>query len=162
MDEATLVQVLRDFGEERHARRVARAVLAARPLATTTQLAELVERVVPGRRGRIHPATRTFQALRIVVNDELGELDRLLDSLVDLLVPGGRAAIISFHSLEDRRVKRQFRRLAGENSPRDAFGHPTEAPRARLIGRRALKASDVETNPRARSARMRVLERTSP
>jgi len=159
VDEATLIQVLRDFGEERHARRIARAILTDRPFTTTTALAELVARVMPGRRGRIHPATRTFQALRIAVNDELGQLDRLLADLLALLAPGARAAIISFHSLEDRRVKQCFRQLAGEHSPRDAFGHPTEAPLARLIGRKAVKASDSDTNPRARSARMRTLER---
>ena len=159
VDEATLVSVLRTYGEERHARRVARAVLADRPVTTTTQLAELVERVMPGRRGRIHPCTRTMQALRIAVNDELGELERLLDGLLGLLAPGGRAAIISFHSLEDRRVKRRFRQLAGEDSPRDPYGNPTQPPAARLVGRRAVQASDKETNPRARSARLRVLEK---
>lgn len=161
-DQATLVQVLRELGEERHAKLIARVMVADRPFATTTELAALIERVVPGRRGRIHPATRTFQALRIAVNDELGQLDQLLDSLMTLLAPGARAAIISFHSLEDRRVKRRFRQLAGEDSPRDGYGHPTEAPQARMIGRKAVQASDVATNPRARSARMRVLERLAP
>jgi 16S rRNA (cytosine1402-N4)-methyltransferase len=159
VDEATLFQVLTEFGEERHARLIARRILSDRPFTTTTALAGLVERVMPGKRSRIHPATRTFQALRIAVNDELGQLDRLLDSLLGLLAPGARAAIISFHSLEDRRVKRRFRQLAGEDSPRDAYGHRTEAPLARMIGRKAVKASDIETNPRARSARMRTLER---
>jgi 16S rRNA (cytosine1402-N4)-methyltransferase len=158
-DEQTLVTVLREFGEERHARRISRAMMLARPIMTTLELAELVDRVMPGMRGRIHPATRTFQALRIVVNDELGQLDRLLAALPQLLGPGARAAIISFHSLEDRRVKRKFRQLAGEDSPRDAYGNRTDAPIARLVGRRAIKASDLASNPRARSARMRVLER---
>ncbi len=162
VDEQTLVRVLRELGEERHARRIARAILAERPHTSTLALAGLVERVMPGRRGRIHPATRTFQALRIAVNDELGQLDRLLAALPGLLVPGARAAIISFHSLEDRRVKRRLRSLAGVDSPRDPFGNPTVAPVARMIGRKAVKASDVDHNPRARSARMRVLERLNP
>ncbi len=158
-DESELVAVLRNFGEERHARRIARAMLAARPLTTTTQLAELVESVMPGRRGRIHPVTRTLQALRIAVNDELGELDQLLTDLLELLAPGGRAAIISFHSLEDRRVKRCFRQLAGIDTPRDPFGNPIERAQVRMLSRKVIKAADIDDNPRARSARLRTIEK---
>lgn len=137
--------------------RIAREIAGQR-FETTLELAEAITAAVPASRERIHPATRTFQALRIVVNDELGQLDRLLDGLLGLLNPGGRAAIISFHSLEDRRVKRAFRRLAGEGAPRDVYGHPVEAPCAALVGRRATQAKD-DPNPRARSARLRVIER---
>ncbi|MBM4365334.1 MAG: 16S rRNA (cytosine(1402)-N(4))-methyltransferase RsmH [Deltaproteobacteria bacterium] len=157
VSEAELVRVLFEFGEERHARRVARALLAARPLRGTLHLAEVVAGVVP-RDGRIHPATRTFQALRIVTNDELGELDRALQSLPGCLAPGGRLVVISFHSLEDRRVKDRFRDLAGANAPRDLYGHPLVAPAYRLVERRARKG-ESDPNPRARSARLRALER---
>jgi len=152
-----LARLIREYGEERHAWRIARDI-AGRRFETTGELAAAVSACVPPSRQRIHPATRTFQALRIAVNDELGQLDRLLDGLVGLLNPGGRAAIISFHSLEDRRVKRAFRALAGEGAPRDAYGHPMVAPGATLVGRKAVKAGD-DPNPRARSARLRVLER---
>ena len=151
-----LARLIREYGEERHARRIARDISGQR-FTTTGELAAAVSACVPASRQRIHPATRTFQALRIAVNDELGQLDRLLEGLLGLLKPGGRAAIISFHSLEDRRVKRAFRALAGEGAPRDAFGHPVVAPRATLVGRRAVQAGD-DPNPRARSARLRVIE----
>ncbi len=155
--EAELVRVLFEYGEERHARRVARAILAARPFRGTLHLAEVVASVVP-RDGRIHPATRTFQALRIVTNDELGELDRALESLPGCLAPGGRLVVISFHSLEDRRVKDRFRDLAGVDAPRDPYGSPLVPPRYRLVERRARKG-ESDPNPRARSARLRALER---
>lgn len=155
--EAELVRVLFEYGEERHARRVARAILAARPLRGTLHLAEVVAGVVP-RDGRIHPATRTFQALRIVINDELGELDQALESLPGCLAPGGRLVVISFHSLEDRRVKDRFRDLAGFDAPRDLYGNPIVQPAYRLVERRARKG-ERDPNPRARSARLRALER---
>jgi len=157
VSEVELVRVLFEYGEERHARRVARAILAARPFRGTLHLAEVVASVVP-RDGRIHPATRTFQALRIVTNDELGELDRALQSLPGCLAPGGRLVVISFHSLEDRRVKDRFRDLAGADAPRDLYGHPLVAPAYRLVERRARKG-ESDPNPRARSARLRALER---
>lgn len=162
VDEGELVRVLFEYGEERHSRRIARAILAALPLATTTELASVVEAAMPkGKPSRIHPATRSFQALRIAVNDELGELETLLNALPGLLKLGGRAAIISFHSLEDRPVKRRFRHLASLDSPKDPYGNPTRAPTVRLLTRRATVASQAaaKDNPRARSARLRAIER---
>lgn len=162
VDEGELTRVLYEYGEERHSRRIARAILAALPLSTTTELAAVVEGAMPkGKPSRIHPATRSFQALRIAVNDELGELETLLQALPQVLRVGGRAAIISFHSLEDRPVKRRFRHLASVDSPKDPYGNPTRAPTVRLITRKATVASAVaaKDNPRARSARLRAIER---
>ena len=156
VDLDTLTQVLRSYGEERHARRIARAIQDNGPYTTTLQLAGVVEEHMPGRRGRIHPATRTFQALRIAVNDELGELERLLEALPRLLAPGGRVGIISFHSLEDRLVKRAFRALCGVGAPKDGYGHAIEEPLAVALTRKAVQSSD--DNPRARSARLRGIE----
>ncbi len=151
--EAELARILREYGEERAARRIARLIVAARrrrPIETTTELRALVERVLGGRRrpGGIHPATRTFQALRIAVNDELGELDRLLADAPAMLSEGGRMVVISYHSLEDRRVKQRFRALAA------AGGFA-------LVTAKALRpgVAEVAANPRARSARLRCLER---
>ena len=108
-DAEALADVLFRFGEERHSRRIARAIIAARPLSSTRQLADVVAGAQRGPREKIHPATRTFQALRIAVNDELGAVERVLPVAIDLLHPGGRLAVISFHSLEDRIVKQMFR-----------------------------------------------------
>jgi 16S rRNA (cytosine1402-N4)-methyltransferase len=163
-DEATLAAVLRDFGEEPFARPIARGLKAAHP-QTTLQAVEVVKRAVPRRAWpkRLHVATRTFQALRIWVNDELGALDRLLASLPEVLRVGGRAAIISFHSLEDRRVKSFFRSLEGRCSCPP--GLPVCACGAggsfRALTRKAVKAqeAEVERNPRSRSARLRAVER---
>lgn len=158
-----LADVLYKYGEERQSRRVARAIVARRsvdppePLVTTRQLAELVAGVVRAE-GRIHPATRTFQGIRIAINDELGELERALGALPACLAPGGRLVVISFHSLEDRAVKSAFRRLAGEDSPRDLYGNPVAKTDFRLVERRARRG-DPDVNPRARSARLRALER---
>src|SRR5437879_6542900 len=139
------------YGEERSSRRIARRIIETRqrePLATTAQLAELVRRCVPwpkGRRHAIDPATRVFQALRIAVNDELGALDRLLAALPACVKPGGRAAVISFHSLEDRRVKQAFR----DKGVWEA------------LTRKPVQAGEeeVRNNPRARSAKLRVARR---
>jgi 16S rRNA (cytosine1402-N4)-methyltransferase len=164
--EAELVRILFEYGEERHARRVARAIVRERartPIEATGQLADLVEGAVGGRReARIHPATRTFQALRIAVNDELGEVQRGVEAGLDLLAPGGRFVVISFHSLEDRIVKQAFADAArGCICPRDV---PVcvcgRTPTIRPIGRAIRPAeSEVARNPRARSAVMRVAER---
>lgn len=158
VDEATLADVLYQFGEERHSRKVARAILAARPLRGTAHLAEVVARVLPPDK-RIHPATRTFQGLRIWVNGELDQLDDALARVPGCLAPGGRLAVIAFHSLEDRRVKEAFRHLAGEDTPKDLYGRPVTPPAFRLVERRARKGEDRDPNPRARSARLRALER---
>jgi 16S rRNA (cytosine1402-N4)-methyltransferase len=147
MSEAALADVFWEYGEERHSRRVAKRLVERRtekPFTTTADLAEVVRRCVP-RSGNIDPATRVFQALRIAVNDELGALDRLLASLPKMVKPGGRAGIISFHSLEDRRVKHAFR------TP--SVWQP--------VNKKPVKAGDAETarNPRARSAKLRVARR---
>jgi 16S rRNA (cytosine1402-N4)-methyltransferase len=150
-DERGLADVIYRYGEERRSRAVARAIVAARretPIRTTAQLASIVRRVV-GRRGRIDPATRTFQAIRIWVNGELDGLDRFLRALCARLRPGARVAVVTFHSLEDRPVKHTFRALAGEGG---AF---------RLVTKKSLVPGDgeIRSNPRARSARLRAIER---
>lgn len=168
--EDELVSIIRDLGEERHARRVARAIATARadaPIETTSRLADIVRRAIPLRgRPTIDPATRTFQALRIHVNDELGEIDRGLVAAENLLAPGGRLAVVSFHSLEDRRVKAFLRTRsggAGRGSRHTPDTPARHAPAWRLVSRRAIRPGDAETseNPRARSARLRVGERTA-
>ncbi|WP_337173062.1 16S rRNA (cytosine(1402)-N(4))-methyltransferase RsmH [Paludisphaera sp.] len=152
MSAEDLANAIYEYGEERFSRRIARRIVEtrdARPLETTGQLAELVRRCIPGklRHGPIDPATRVFQALRILVNDELGHLDKILAELPGILAPGGRAAIISFHSLEDRRVKWAFR----------------NDDRWTVLTRKPVTATAEETavNPRARSAKLRVAERWS-
>jgi 16S rRNA (cytosine1402-N4)-methyltransferase len=163
LDRATLdelTRVLAELGEEPRARRIARAILDGRPWTSTLALADGVARASGYPRGRTHPATRTFQALRMVVNDELGELDRALAVGPERLAEGGRMAVISFHSLEDRKVKDAFRRLAGEGAEKDAYGHPLVVPRFALVGRKSIAGKDADAdNPRARSARLRILER---
>jgi len=167
VDESLLTEVIRDYGEERFAKQIARALVAARqelPIATTQQLAQLVAKAVRTREPGQNPATRTFQAIRIYLNQELDELARVLPQCVDRLNPGGRLVVISFHSLEDRMVKRFMREMAqGERLPRNLPVRAAELPRGklRLVGR-ALRASgqEVAANPRARSAVMRVAERT--
>jgi 16S rRNA (cytosine1402-N4)-methyltransferase len=164
--EFELAQILFEYGEERQSRRIARAIVTARErqsIETTTQLAALVERTIGRRPGsRIHPATRTFQALRIAVNDELGEVERGVKAAIDLLRPGGRMAVISFHSLEDRIVKRAFAEASrGCICPRET---PVcvcgRVPLVRHVGK-GVRPSEAEVarNPRARSARLRVVER---
>jgi 16S rRNA (cytosine1402-N4)-methyltransferase len=165
--EDELVRILRDFGEERRARAMARAVVERRrrsPIRTTKELRGLAERVLSGSRDRhIHPATRTFQAIRIAVNDELGELDRFIEPAVRCLRPGGRIAVISFHSLEDRLVKHGLRRLEGRCVCPPGLPECTCNPRqlVRVLTRRAVRPDDGEIarNPRSRSARLRVAER---
>ncbi len=160
-----LAALLRKYGEEKRARRIAEAIASARPLCMTRALAEVIKQAVGrGPRGaRIHPATRTFQALRIAVNDELGEIEAALPQAVQILAPGGRLVVISFHSLEDRLVKRFMRRES-----RDCVC-PPEIPvcmcehRAtlRVLTRKPIGPSDeeAEANPRSRSARLRIAER---
>ena len=166
VDERTLTDVIRRYGEERHARRVARAIIRARteaPIERTARLAEVVAAAVPGRRepGK-HPATRSFQAIRIEINGELKSLETALDEALALLAPGGRLCVISFHSLEDRMVKRFLRRHATEDEVwRGLPDMPAHARASlRLVGR-ARRAGDAELgdNPRARSAVLRVAER---
>jgi 16S rRNA (cytosine1402-N4)-methyltransferase len=160
-------RVVRDYGEERFARRVARAIVRARdvqPIVTTLQLADIVAGAVPTREPGQHPATRTFQALRIYVNRELEELEAALPQAVAALAPGGRLAVISFHSLEDRVVKRFFAREArGGDLPPDLPLRAAELhPRLRVVGKAVRAgAAEIARNPRARSAVLRVAERTA-
>ena len=163
--EDELAGILRTLGEEPQARRIAHAIVQARaahPIETTGQLAGLVERTV-GRRGPHHPATRTFQALRMAVNDEIGELERALDGGLGLLKVGGRFAVITFESLTDRIVKRFFAAHVGRMVSLQQGGERWEGdlPRVRLVTRHAVVASEQETdvNPRARSAKLRTVER---
>ena len=168
--EAELAAIIASFGEERRARAIARAIVAARaeaPITHTGQLAEIVRRAAARRtNGGIDPATRTFQAFRIRVNDEVGEIERGLSQIERLLRPGGRAIVVSFHSLEDRPVKRFFRERSGQRQPNRHEPHgatKSPDPTFRLITRRARKpdATEVSANPRARSARLRAAERTA-
>lgn len=161
--EQELARIIREFGEEPRARAVARAIVAARkqgPISTTSRLAEVVASVVPRRPGRIHPATRTFQALRIVVNRELDNLVAALRQAVDLLKPGGRLAVIAFHSLEDRIVKRFFVEEARGCicPPRLPECVCQRRPRLKLTTRKPIVPSteELNRNPRSRSARLRV------
>jgi len=164
LPERDLADLIYRFGEERRSRRVARAIVAARPIATTGGLAEVVARAVGGgRAARIHPATRTFQALRIAVNGELDELAAALPQAIAHLAPGGRLAVISFHSLEDRIVKHALRDAARDcvcppGLPECRCAHRAEM---RLITRRPMEPSNAEAaqNPRARSAKLRVAEK---
>lgn len=141
-----LMKILREYGEEPRAARIAQAIIDHRPLTTTNQLAQLVARLWRGK-SKVHPATRTFQALRIEVNDELGLLKRTLPILVDLLQPGGRLCVITFHSLEDRIVKQYFSSISGNR-----FDATLD-----LLNKKPITASDNElvSNPRARSAKLR-------
>ncbi len=148
LDAEELARILFEYGEERHSRRIARRIVEARrvePILTTARLAEVVRKGVPGKWGAIDPATRTFQALRIEVNDELAMLDDLLANVAGYLNLGGRAAIVSFHSLEDRRVKHSFR----------------DDPLLTVLTRKPVTATaeELATNPRARSAKLRVAQR---
>ena len=166
LDEQELTRILREYGEEPMAKRIARAIVQTRsetPIETTTQLASVIKSVKRAKYGDIDPATLTFQALRIATNEELSGLDRFLDDAVDALESGARIAIISFHSLEDRIVKRAFRRLEGECTcppglPVCACG---KVEKVRVLTSRPVTASDEEVNrnPRSRSAKLRVAER---
>jgi len=164
-DHNAIARVLRDFGEERYAGRIARALVAARaasPIDSTLGLAAIVARAVPSREPGKHPATRTFQALRILVNDELGELQRCLDQVCGLLATAGRLVVISFHSLEDRIVKRFMRREAqGPVLPKSLPVRASEVHRRLRVVDKPIHPSEAEVNanPRARSAVMRVAER---
>jgi 16S rRNA (cytosine1402-N4)-methyltransferase len=166
VEEKDLVQVLFRYGEERYARRIARAIVAARhqaPLQTTGELARLIEQAVPRRERDRHPATRSFQAIRIYVNRELEEIEQALPQALCALAPGGRLVVISFHSLEDRIVKRFMRNAArGDDLPPELpVTGDAVRPRARLLGRARHPAADeIAGNPRARSAVLRAVERT--
>jgi 16S rRNA (cytosine1402-N4)-methyltransferase len=164
--EEELVSVISEYGEERHSRRVARAIVAARPLSRTGELVEVVERAMgaAAARLRIHPATRTFQALRLYVNDELGELERGLEAAERVLQPRGRLAVVSFHSLEDRMVKRFLAARCGRVSAGSRHApqiRTASAATFRLLPARTPGEAEIARNPRSRSARLRAAERTS-
>jgi len=168
LPERELADVLFEFGEERQSRRIARAIVAARaeaPVETTGRLADIVRSVVPPDRSGIDPATRSFQALRIRVNDELGEITNALHQATQLLAPAGRLVVVCFHSLEDRIIKRFMNEATGRSpapsrhDPGGLLARPASA--FRLLTPKALRPTGAETsaNPRARSARLRALER---
>jgi len=152
-----LADVIFKYGEERRSRQIARAIKAARPIQSTAHLAEVILKAV-GRKEKTHPATRTFQALRIAVNGELDAVTKVLPLAVSRLKPGGRLAVISFHSLEDRLVKRFIRRLA---RPSEEVHHASFVPTLREITRKPIEPgeAEVQNNPRARSAKLRVAEK---
>jgi len=163
LDERELADLIYHFGEEHASRRIARAIVAARPLESAQQLAEAIVGAVGGRRGKLHPATRTFQALRIAVNDELGVLQSVLPQCVELLKSGGRLAVITFHSLEDRIVKEFFRVesrdcICPPEQPVCTCGHRATC---QVLTRKPVAPSQVELteNPRARSAKLRAIQR---
>ncbi|MBB2200412.1 16S rRNA (cytosine(1402)-N(4))-methyltransferase RsmH [Gluconacetobacter tumulisoli] len=172
MAESDLANIIYEYGEERRSRRVAAAIVAARaeaPIQTTFRLADIIRSVVPGDRSGIDPATRSFQGIRIHVNDELGQIVSGLEQATEMLAPGGRLVVVSFHSLEDRLVKRAMNRAAGRMpapSRHDpgAMRAERDAPDFRLLTAKALRPTDAEcrANPRARSARLRAIERLAP
>jgi 16S rRNA (cytosine1402-N4)-methyltransferase len=163
LPEADLADLIYRYGEDRNSRRIARAIIAGRPYATTLQLAQVIEKALGRGRDRLHPATRTFQALRIAVNEELSGIEDTLPRAIAALAPGGRLAVIAFHSLEDRLVKQFFRRES-----RDCIC-PTEQLICNCGHRASLKEltrhpilpqeDEAQANPRARSARLRVAEK---
>ena len=162
-DEADLADLLWRYGEEQQSRRIARAILQARPITRTLQLADVILRAFQGKRGRIHPATKTFQARRIAVNGELTSLEAVLPQAVQALQPGGRLAVISFHSLEDRLVKQYFKRESQDcicpvEQPVCTCGHHASIE---LITRHPILPGEAEAqaNPRARSAKLRVAQK---
>ncbi|WP_421988906.1 16S rRNA (cytosine(1402)-N(4))-methyltransferase RsmH [Roseococcus sp.] len=169
LSEGELADLIWEFGEERFSRRVARAIVKARaetPFETTLQLAEVIRRSVPRDPSGIHGATRSFQALRIRVNDELGEIERVLEQALSLLAPGGRIVVVSFHSLEDRIVKRAFQKAAGRTPGESRHGPaallaPRAATEFTILTPRSVRPGSTETsdNPRARSAHLRALLR---
>jgi 16S rRNA (cytosine1402-N4)-methyltransferase len=148
--ERELADLIYKFAEERHSRRIARAIMKARPIRSTTELAQVVTRAIPSRSGlhQIHPATRTFMALRLAVNRETENLDAFLGKALGVLAPGGRLVILSFHSLEDRPVKRAMQAWQRESL-------------ARILTKKVVRPSEAETlaNPRARSAKLRAIEK---
>ncbi len=163
LPEKELTDLIWRFGEESNAKRIARAICNSRPLHTTRELAEVIQRVSGRNTSHIHPATRTFQALRIAVNQELRALEEALPQAVEMLAPGGRLAVISFHSLEDRIIKQYFRQesrdcICPPHQPICTCGHRASI---KLITRRPIQANleEIQTNPKARSAHLRVAEK---
>jgi 16S rRNA (cytosine1402-N4)-methyltransferase len=163
LSEEALIEILQDYGEERYAKRIARAIIAAKPILTTQALAAVVKKAVPFYSSNIHPATRTFQALRIATNKELETLSAALPALLKCLAPHGRFAVISFHSLEDRIVKRFFRTesrdcICPPELPTCTCGHSASL---KILTKKPVRpdSQEIQDNPRARSARLRVAEK---
>ncbi|MBE2224770.1 MAG: 16S rRNA (cytosine(1402)-N(4))-methyltransferase RsmH [Anaerolineae bacterium] len=163
LTEAELTDIFWRYGEEKQGRKLARIIVANRPITTTSQLADLIEANAGKRQRRIHPATLVFQALRIAVNQELEAVEAGIPAAIDLLKPGGRIAVISFHSLEDRFVKRLFRQLSQTCTcpPEQPICTCNTQAVVKLVSRKAIQASaaEIESNPRSRSARLRVAEK---
>jgi 16S rRNA (cytosine1402-N4)-methyltransferase len=162
-DEKELADLIYRYGEDRDSRKIARAIVTNRPLRTTRELAAVIEKASPRRGDRVHPATRTFQALRIVVNEELASIESALPLAVSCLKPGGRFAVISFHSLEDRIVKDFFREQSSDifNPPYERIYEEERKAVVKVINKKPIVASDeeIKDNPRARSAKLRVVEK---
>jgi 16S rRNA (cytosine1402-N4)-methyltransferase len=163
--EEELADIIWQFGDERYSRRIARAIVEARPILTTQRLVAVIETAVPGYSSQIHPATRTFQAIRIATNKELETLSTALPGLMESLETGGRIAVISFHSLEDRIVKQFFKKeskdcICPPEQPICTCGHKASL---KLLTKKPIRASEqeVQENPRSRSARLRVAEKIS-
>jgi 16S rRNA (cytosine1402-N4)-methyltransferase len=159
--EKEIADIIFRFGEERRSRRIAKAICAQRPFLHTLALAECVRISSGYKQSRNHPATRTFQALRIAVNQELKQIEEALPKALSLLKPNGRLAVISFHSLEDRIVKRFFQKVTGKNTPKDAYGNPMVPPQAVPICYKGITGKKEDPlNPRARSARLRIISKS--
>jgi 16S rRNA (cytosine1402-N4)-methyltransferase len=161
--ERELADLIYQYGEERDSRKIARAIVKARPLHTTRELVSAIESVSPRRGDRIHPATRTFQALRIAVNEELASIESVLPQAVAALKPGGRLAVISFHSLEDRLVKDFFRQQSRDlvNPPYEQIYEVERRATLKEVNRKPIAPSEdeIKNNPRARSAKLRIAEK---
>jgi 16S rRNA (cytosine1402-N4)-methyltransferase len=162
-DEKDLADLIFRYGEDRDSRKIARAIVASRPLLTTRELVAVIEKASPRRGDRVHPATQTFQALRIAVNEELASVENVLPQAVSSLKPGGRFAVISFHSLEDRIVKDFFREQSKDlvNPPYERIYEEERKAVVKIINKKPITASDeeVKNNPRARSAKLRIIEK---
>lgn len=165
LSEQDLADLFFHYGEEKRSRRIARLIIQHRPIHTTRQLAEIVVQALPRPRHqsrKTHPATKVFQALRIAVNQELDNVEQVLPIAVDLLRPGGRLAVIAFHSLEDRIVKQTFKEMAAASAPPPGMASiPAKEARVKLVNRKPIIADDEEIsgNPRSRSAKLRVVEK---
>ena len=163
LSERELADLVYQYGEERDSRKIARAIVKARPLHTTRELVAVIEAVSPRRGDRIHPATRTFQALRIAVNEELASIEKVLPQAVTSLKSGGRLAVISFHSLEDRIVKDFFREQSRDlvNPPYEQIYKEERKATLKEVNRKPITPSDeeIKSNPRARSAKLRIVEK---
>ena len=161
--ERELADLIYQYGEERDSRKIARAIVKARPIHTTRELAAVIESVSPRRGDRVHPATRTFQALRIAVNEELASIEEVLPQAIAALKPGGRLAVISFHSLEDRIVKDFFRQQSRDliNPPYERIYEAERKATLKEVNRKPITPSDeeIKSNPRARSAKLRIAEK---